>query len=74
MFSWFALHTCTCVYSLNRLNKLCWNMSQNNTGSKWSKRHELKLITRLEDLHFAIIHESTCTVQMDKLFYPGFLN
>jgi len=49
------VHVCI----LNRLNKLCWSMSQNATGSKWSKSHELKLITRLEDLlslHFAILH------------------
>ena len=62
--------TCTCVFSLNRLNKLCWSTSQNNTESKWSKSHELKLITRLEDfliLHFTIV--LVITVRMGKLFY-----
>ena len=56
------LHTCTCVYSINRLNKLCWSMSENDTKSKWSKSHELKLITRLE--HLLSLHYH--------VLYPGF--
>ena len=54
-----GIHTCTFVFSLNRLNKLCWSMTENKTESRWSKSHELKLITRLEDLlslHFTMYH------------------
>ena len=39
------------MFSLNRLNKLCWSKTEHKTEGKWTtKNHELKLITRLEGL------------------------